>query len=334
MITGKYLENPALYSPDELERLDNHIEKYFGKATTVVHEFFSEDIHVDVSIIPPHEEHNYYTLVTTGMGAFSMKIPSEYQEDGLPSRIELMMCLPPEWNPESKESQENWPVELLRYLARFPIIESTWLGYPNLEELTLMEKCEGVEVLSGLKQLHTLSLWLSAPVSWDNVSLPGLRVLHLRGEKNGDITPLLTSITYLHLEEMRKTEDLAAFLTPATRLQKLYLQSLPAVQELPALDGLPSLYALKLYELHKLNDLSALSHSHLRYFAATLIADKLSAQALADAVMAIPDLEAAALQLVDRSGRRYGGIQKAFAATGKSALLREEISALTTWLSL
>ena len=45
MITGKYLENPALYSPDELERLDNHIEKYFGKATTVVHEFFSEDIH-------------------------------------------------------------------------------------------------------------------------------------------------------------------------------------------------------------------------------------------------------------------------------------------------
>ena len=39
MIIGKYLENPALYSPDELERLDNHIEKYFGNATTVVHEF-------------------------------------------------------------------------------------------------------------------------------------------------------------------------------------------------------------------------------------------------------------------------------------------------------
>ena len=55
--------------------------------------------------------------------------------------------------------------------------------YPNLEELTLMEKCEGVEVLSGLKQLHTLSLWLSAPVSWDNVSLPSLRVLHCVGKR-------------------------------------------------------------------------------------------------------------------------------------------------------
>ncbi len=71
-----------------------------------------------------------------------------------------------------------------------------------------------------------------------------------------------------------ETEDIAPFLTPATRLQKLYLQALPAVQELPALDGLPSLYALKLYELHKLSDLSALSLSHLRYFAASLIADK------------------------------------------------------------
>ena len=78
----------------------------------------------------------------------------------------------------------------------------------------------------------------------------------------------------------------------------------------------------------------ALSHSHLRCFAASLIGDKLSAQALADAVMAIPNLEAAALQLADRSERRYGGVQKAFAAAGKSPLLREEISALTTWLSL
>ena len=206
--------------------------------------------------------------------------------------------------------------------------------YPNLEELTLMEKCEGVEVLSELKQLHTLSLWLSTPVSWDDVSLPSLRVLHLRGEKNGDITSLLSSITYLHLEEMRKTEDLSPFLTSAKQLQKLYLHSLPAVQELPALDGLPALYALKLYELHKLGDLSALSHSHLRYFAASLIADKLSAKALADAVMAISNLEAAALQMVDRSERRYGGIQKAFAVAGKSSLLREEIGALTTWFSL
>lgn len=206
--------------------------------------------------------------------------------------------------------------------------------YPNLEELTLMEKCEGIEVLTELTRLHTLTLWLSAPVCWDDVSLPSLRVLHLHGEKNGDITPLLSSITYLQLEEMRKTEDLTPFLIPATKLQKLYLRSLPAVQVLPELYSLPDLYALKLYELHKLKDLSALSHSHLRYVAASLIADNLSAKVLADAVMSIPHLEGAALQRVDRSERRYGSIQEAFAAAGKSALPQEEISNLTTWLSL
>lgn len=206
--------------------------------------------------------------------------------------------------------------------------------YTHLEELTLMGKCEGVEILTELKQLHTLALWLSAPVAWHGVYLPGLCELHLRGEKNGDVTPLLSSITYLHLEEMRKTENLSPFLTSAANLQKLYLQSLPAVSALPELGGLPNLYALKLYELHKLSDLSALSHSHLRYLAASLIADKLSAKALADAVMSIARLEGASLQLVDRSERRYGGIQHAFVAAGKSALLREEISNLTLWLSL
>lgn len=207
-------------------------------------------------------------------------------------------------------------------------------NYPNLEELTLMEKCEGVGVLSELKQLHTLALWLSAPVPWDDVSLSGLRVLHLRGEKNGDITPLLSGVTYLHLEEMQKTEDLSPLLTPAVSLQKLYLQSLPSLQFLPSLKPFCNLYALKLYELHKLNHLDVLSDSHLEYFSASLIADKMSAGALAEAVMRIPNLKGAALQFVDRSERRYSEIQKAFAAAGKSALLDTKIHQLTKWLEL
>lgn len=111
-------------------------------------------------------------------------------------------------------------------------------------------------------QRHTLFLWLSASIFWDDVPLPSLCVLHLRGEnaENGRPHPLLDS---------------------ATQLQKFYLDSLPAVQVLPELEGLPALYAMKLYELHKLSDLSALSQSHLRYFAASLIADKLSAKTLA-----------------------------------------------------
>lgn len=230
--------------------------------------------------------------------------------------------------------QEPEVVKCLSVTGERKVDISFLRAYPNLEELTLMEKCEGVEVLCALKQLRRLTLWLSAPVSWEEIHLSNLRVLHLRGEKNGDVTPLLADITILHLEEMRKTEDISPFLIPAVHLQKLYLQSLPAVQTLPNLELLCDLYAIKLYELHKLNDLSALSHSNLHYFAASLIADKLSAGRVAEAVMAIPNLKGAALEWIDRSGRRYGQIQKAFSDAGKSALLCEEISNLTVWLSL
>lgn len=208
-------------------------------------------------------------------------------------------------------------------------------AYPNLEELSLMGKCEGVEILSELKQLRDLELWLSAPADWSSVkALPALRTLHLRGEKNGGVAPLLPDVAILHLNEMRNTTDLAPILAPAIHLQKLYLQSLPALQSLPELEPFRELYALKLYELHKLSDLSALSRSSLRYIAASLIADKLPAGALAGAVLSIPNLEGAALRLVDRSERRYSGIRKAFSAAGKSTLLREEIHALTVWLEL
>ena len=200
-----------------------------------------------------------------------------------------------------------------------------------------MEKCEGVESsLRAKAASYTSSPYGCQPLFPGTMFLSRACVFSTCVGKRMTHHPLpLTSITYLHLEEMRKTEDLAPFLTPATRLQKLYLQSLPDVQELPALDGLPSLYALKLYELHKLSDLSALSLSHLRYFAASLIADKLS--------------RSGAGRCCDGDSR-FGGSRtpagrplraalwrcpKAFAAAGKSpALLREEISALSTWLSL
>ena len=206
--------------------------------------------------------------------------------------------------------------------------------YPNLEMLTLDGKFSGVETLSNLEQLNELSLWLSEPVNWENVHLSALRSLHLRGEKNGDVSFLLSNITFLHLQEMRTIQDLSSFLCATLHLEKLFLESLASLQSLPELQDLSNLHALKLYELHKLNDLSALSRSHLHYFAASLIADKMSAGALAKAVLAISNLKGAALQLVDRSERRYSAIQKVFASDGKSDLLREEISNYSTWISL
>ena len=150
-----------------------------------------------------------------------------------------------------------------------------------------------MEALSSLEQLNELSLWLSEPVNWEDVHLSALRSLHLRGEKNGDVSFLLSNITFLHLQEMRTIQDLSSFLCATLHLEKLFLESLASLQCLPELQDLSNLHALKLYELHKMNDLSALSRSHLHYFAASLIADKMSAGALAKAVLAISNLKGA-----------------------------------------
>ena len=53
-----------------------------------MHELASPDIHVDIYVIPPRAEHEYYTLVTCGMGAHKMEVPDELKNEQL-ERAEL-----------------------------------------------------------------------------------------------------------------------------------------------------------------------------------------------------------------------------------------------------
>ena len=114
-----------------MEAVEGHIEQYFGKVENVFHELVSPDIHVDICIVPPTEERDYYTLVTMGMGAHRMNVPEELAEYKL-ERAELAIALPPDWKLD-RESMEDerwyWPIRLLRVLARLPIVSDTWLGF-------------------------------------------------------------------------------------------------------------------------------------------------------------------------------------------------------------
>ena len=60
---------PEVYTEEEMEAVEGHIQQYFGKFENVFHELSSPDIHVDICVVPPSEERDYYTLVTMGMGA-------------------------------------------------------------------------------------------------------------------------------------------------------------------------------------------------------------------------------------------------------------------------
>lgn len=122
---------PEMYSEDEIDIIEKHIEHYYGNFEFVFHEKVSPDIHVDICLIPPSEECNWYTLVTMGMGAHLMNVPNQLKEEQL-ERAELVICLPEYWKLDKehlKDEKWYWPIRLLKELARFPRENNTWLGW-------------------------------------------------------------------------------------------------------------------------------------------------------------------------------------------------------------
>ncbi len=114
-----------------LEEIAAHITSHIGEPQIVIHEVASEYVHVDVHVVPPRAGRDFYTLVTSGMSNNPMNVPE--QAKGM-EFAELMLCLPKTW--ELKKYQvlgsdpgQDWPVNWLRQLARFPEEFDTWLGW-------------------------------------------------------------------------------------------------------------------------------------------------------------------------------------------------------------
>ena len=122
---------PEVYSEDEMSAIEQHIKNTFGEFENVFHELVSPDIHVDICVVPPSDERDYYTLVTMGMGAHRMNVPEELAEYKL-ERAELAIALPADWKLDQESMKDEkwyWPIRLLKSLARLPIASDTWLGF-------------------------------------------------------------------------------------------------------------------------------------------------------------------------------------------------------------
>src|SRR6266849_7875689 len=78
--------NPSTYvsgdSPS-LELIVKHITTHIGEPSTVFHELASEHVHIDVHVVPPRPDRDFYTLVTSGMSDKPMKVPKQVKGKGL-----------------------------------------------------------------------------------------------------------------------------------------------------------------------------------------------------------------------------------------------------------
>ena len=127
---------PEVYTEEEMSAIEQHIKNTFGEFENVFHELVSPDIHVDICVVPPSDERDYYTLVTMGMGAHRMNVPEELAEYKL-ERAELAIALPADWKLDQESMKDEkwyWPIRLLKSLARLPINCDSWLGHGHTVE--------------------------------------------------------------------------------------------------------------------------------------------------------------------------------------------------------
>ena len=119
---------PEMYEQEDWDAVEAHLERYFGPCDNVFHEIMSPDIHVDIYIMKPTPERNYYVLSTFGMGAHRMNVPEELADRKL-ERAEIIVTLPPDWKVTESGEEWYWPIRWLKILARLPINEDGWLGW-------------------------------------------------------------------------------------------------------------------------------------------------------------------------------------------------------------
>ena len=121
-------KTPETYTEEQLAKIEEHIEKYFGQIENYYQEKDTDDIKLNIYIIPPTPKRRNITLVTGGMGAHKMNVPESLDDQKL-QRAELIIILPPGWKLDSEDIELYWPLHLIKILSRLPIEENAWLGW-------------------------------------------------------------------------------------------------------------------------------------------------------------------------------------------------------------
>jgi hypothetical protein len=108
-----------------------HLEPLLGPVETVDDEILSDQVHLNVLVFAPNDHRDFWTLVTCGMSTRPMAAPKGIPDRASYERAELVICVPPDWfGPDLNQLKRDgkaWPIELLKFAARFPHLYNTWL---------------------------------------------------------------------------------------------------------------------------------------------------------------------------------------------------------------
>lgn len=119
------------------EEIAAHFAALFPERESFVyHELVSDLVHIDVNILRPKEGADFYVLYTTGMSDLPMTLPEDIADREDLKYGELFLFLPGDWDLGREHQlgsdlpyEQFWPIQMLKYFARFPHEYHTWLGW-------------------------------------------------------------------------------------------------------------------------------------------------------------------------------------------------------------
>ena len=106
---------------DILGHVKVHIDQYFGVYTQLLTDDSDPDHPLEIAVILPRPEHDYYTLVTVGLSRHRMDFSEERREEKL-ERAVLLINLPRDWKltkADCREERWSWPIRMMLATAHF-----------------------------------------------------------------------------------------------------------------------------------------------------------------------------------------------------------------------
>jgi hypothetical protein len=152
----KHPTGVASQTPYE-DAIVRHVTELVAPRSFVLHEIESEVVHIDVHVVPPAADRDYWFLFTTGMSARPMAVPAGLDASRL---TELTMRLPRDWvfDPATwaRDSRWFWPIRELRAAARHPHRHRTWLGNGHTITSPERDRLDASTMLSSMLLIQDL----------------------------------------------------------------------------------------------------------------------------------------------------------------------------------
>lgn len=168
------------YTDDDREELLTIIENSFGEHSTILHEIVFDYLHIDVVVIPPTQELNFYKLFTIGMGSKKMNTSPQLE------RAELAVFISPKYDFSINDIKKHWIVNFLKTVARFPFNQNTWLGEGHTVDLSkvgnfgnfsgaLLLSLQSEEEAIVLDSNKSINFYLTVPIFYEEMKYKNMK---------------------------------------------------------------------------------------------------------------------------------------------------------------